>query len=130
MRTEVVNLTRGDPYDVYIGREGKGLPGIFGNYVEEGQNRYERVAAFREAFYKRIIEDDVYRFQIDSLRGKRIACFCFPLLCHGCVFVEYLENISADQQIAEYIDSRIRKPPRRKPSYRKRPIEPDMFEGL
>ncbi len=129
-RTEVVNINRGDEFDVYVGREGKGQEGPFGNYVEEGQNRYERVAAYYAAFHERIREDPAFREAVESLRGKRLGCFCMPLLCHGTVIVEFLEGVTAEEQITSYVDSRIRKPRKSAPKKVERPLEPDMFEEL
>lgn len=129
-RTEVVNLDRGDPYDVYIGRSGKGLDGPFGNYVEEGQNRYERVERFREAFRQRLENDEAFRLAVEALRGKKLGCFCMPLRCHGMVIVEHLEGLSYDEQSADYVDAYLRKPTRSAPKKVEKPLEPDMFEEL
>ena len=106
------------------------MPGPFGNYVEEGQNRYERVEAFRRSFYRQVEEDEAFRLAVEGLRGKRLGCFCMPLRCHGMVIVEYLEGLSYDQQQAAYVDAYVRKPPKPTPKKVEPPLEPDMFEGL
>jgi len=33
-----------------------------------------------------------YRAEVEKLRGKKIACWCTPLECHGDVYVEYFEG--------------------------------------
>ncbi len=126
--TEAVNIKHGDAYDVYGGRKGSGLDGPFGNYVEEGQNRYERVANFRAYFKKRIEEDQAYRDSIIALRGKRLGCFCMPLRCHLMVIVEYLEGLDYDQQVEAYKQKYLVKKGKTKP-LPKPPKweEPDMF---
>ena len=99
MITTVVNIYK-EPYDVYIGRAGKGKDGYFGNSHVVGfckicnkiHNRGEAVDAFRVDFKKRIEYDSVFKERLKELKGKRLGCFCKPLACHGDVYVEYLEK--------------------------------------
>jgi hypothetical protein len=128
-RTEVVNIDR-CVYDEYIGRAGHGFEGFFGNYVEDGQNRYQRVAAFKEHFLKRIESDTKFCEAVESLRGKRLGCFCMPLECHGMVIVEYLEGVGFDQQKNEYVSRYLRRSTRVARTQRTPIIEPDMFDTL
>lgn len=86
--TRVVNLHRSS-YDVYIGRAGKGQDGYFGNpYKGSGA-----VEQFRRYFYQRIANDSAFHQRVQALRGKRLGCFCAPKICHGDVYVEYLEGV-------------------------------------
>ena len=99
MITTVVNLYK-EPYDIYIGRPGKGKDGYFGNSHPIGfckvcnklHTRKESVEAFKIDFLKRIETDGVFRERLKELKGKRLGCFCKPQACHGNVFVEYLER--------------------------------------
>jgi hypothetical protein len=93
MKTTVVNIRR-NKYDVYIGRAGHGHDGTFGNpfsAIRDG-GRENAVALYREYFLNRIRIDPEFASQIQSLKGKRLGCFCAPKLCHGNIIVEYLEN--------------------------------------
>ena len=95
--TTVVNIYR-DPYDVYIGRAGKGQDGYFGNYAPAGTRDFQ-IAWFEKHFEKRIRTDPEYRSKILKLRGKRLGCFCSPKSCHGDVIANYLNNLSEDKPI-------------------------------
>lgn len=92
-KTEVVNL-RKEPYDVYIGRAGKGNVGYFGNPFRllSDKSRGSTIEKFRQYFYKRIKEDEAFKKAVEELKGKRLGCFCKPAPCHGDVYIEYLEN--------------------------------------
>jgi len=75
-------------YDIFIGR-----PSIYGNPFKIGPdgNREEVVMKYRKYFHDRIESDQLFREAVELLRNKVLGCFCTPLLCHGSVFVEYLE---------------------------------------
>lgn len=85
--TRVVNLRR-EPYDVYIGR---GRGSIWGNPfpITKDASRAEVIQKYREYILSR---PDLLG-QIETLRGKRLGCFCKPAPCHGDVLVELLERI-------------------------------------
>lgn len=90
MKTKVVNITKiGQEYDVYIGR-----PSIFGNpfVIDKDGTREEVVSKFKDYFYDRIEWDLVFRAAVEELRGKVLACYCAPLLCHGNVIAEFLNR--------------------------------------
>lgn len=87
--TSVVNLKRGDLFDVYIGRAGHGYDGYFGNPFN-GPYRALNIAEFRLWFLKRVETDSVFRTRVLELRGKRLGCFCAPKPCHGNVIVDWL----------------------------------------
>ncbi len=93
MKTTVVNV-KTSFYDVYIGREGRGNDGYFGNpfSVNHHGGRERAIELYREYFLKRITMDSVFAAKVDSLRGKRLGCFCKPKACHGDIIVEYLED--------------------------------------
>jgi hypothetical protein len=99
MITTVVNLYK-EPYDIYIGRQGKGKDGYFGNthiigfckVCNKSHSREESVEAFRIDFHKRVEADGIFKEKLKELKGKRLGCFCKPQVCHGDVFVEYLEK--------------------------------------
>lgn len=87
MKTTCVNK-RTRFWDVYIGR-----PSDFGNpfVIDRDGDREQVIAKYREWFENRIQNDPEFRSAIEALKGKRLACFCKPLACHGDVIVEYLE---------------------------------------
>ena len=103
MNTRVVNM-RTDHYDVYIGRPGRGMTGIFGNPYPVGkmcrrcgefhENRESTLPCFRMYFEEKITNDRAFRLQVMRLRGKTLGCFCKPARCHGDVIVEWLERNS------------------------------------
>lgn len=88
MATRVVNLKR-EAYEVYIGRGSK-----WGNPFRIGidGNRAEVIAKYRDWIVTRpgLLAD------LESLRGKRLGCFCKPCACHGDVLVALLGD--ADTQ--------------------------------
>ena len=109
--TTVVNL-RNEAYDVYIGREGPGFDGYFGNPIVRGkeccvcgETHYDNqsiVACYRKGFYNKIKRDKQFAERISQLKGKRLGCFCKPDHCHGDVIVEYLESpedVSSDLSV-------------------------------
>lgn len=91
---KVVNLYR-EPYEVYIGRAGKGQDGYFGNPHRVGHcalcgkshTRTETIQAFRLYFWQRVATDAEYKRRVQALSG-RLGCFC-GAECHGNVYVEY-----------------------------------------
>ena len=100
--TTLVNIHKTNEYDVYIGRAGKGFNGEFGNppeHLHGGVSRDTAVERFRTYFYKRIESDENFRSRVSALKGQRLGCFCYPLKCHGMVYIEYLEGISVDDQV-------------------------------
>jgi hypothetical protein len=92
----VVNLRR-EPYDVYIGRAGKGQDGYFGNpfplkNYSDPVERKRVLSDFTNWFNRRVSTDAVYAQRVLDLRGKRCGCFCKPLACHGDVLSLWVEN--------------------------------------
>lgn len=94
-RTRVVNIKRGEEYDVYIGRAGHGLDGYYGNpyRLQEGESRGATIQRYKAYFLERIEKDTEFRRRVLELKGKRLGCFCVPFnRCHGEVIVEWLEG--------------------------------------
>jgi hypothetical protein len=57
--TIAVNI-RFEPYDVYIGRPGKGQDGYYGN-PHHGPNHDENIVRFEDYFHARLKNDPEYR---------------------------------------------------------------------
>lgn len=92
MNTTVVNIRRNE-YDVYIGREGHGQDGMFGNpfsAIKDG-GRERAIALYRQYFHKRLRVDSEFFSRVEELRGKRLGCFCKPKACHGDIIADYLD---------------------------------------
>lgn len=89
VKTQVVNL-RKEPFDVYIGRAGKGQPGKWGNPFVLGKDgdRATCIAKYREYV---LLRPDLMA-DLHTLRGKRLGCFCAPQSCHGDVLVELADR--------------------------------------
>jgi hypothetical protein len=77
---------------VYIGR---GTP--FGNTnssMDVGSiSREESIARYKYDFYNKIKFDPIFKLKILNLKGKILSCSCKPLLCHGDIIREYLDNL-------------------------------------
>ena len=99
MITKVVNIKNSN-FDIYIGRGGHGQDGYFGNdhligycrNCDQVHDREKSIMAFKNDFNHRIDRDLKCRSRVESLKGKRLGCFCAPLDCHGDVYVEWLEG--------------------------------------
>lgn len=76
------------PYDVYIGR---GSP--FGNPFQIGPcgTREEVIEAYRKWFRQKV-RDPAFHDKVMALKGKRLACYCKPLACHGDIIKQYIEE--------------------------------------
>jgi len=92
--TRVVNIFK-EPYDVYIGRAGKGQSGFYGNPIilQKGEERGATIERFKAYFYDRIEKDLEYKNKVEQLKGKTLGCFCHPKACHGDVYKEYLDSL-------------------------------------
>lgn len=103
--TTVVNL-RFQPYDIYIGRAGKGQDGTFGNPFCD-LSREENIAKFKNYFHARIKSDLEFKNKVLTLRGKALGCFCKPNnACHGDIIAEYLNGLSCNAMKAGIVGSR------------------------
>lgn len=104
-RTEVVNVRnlppswRGDPAYAYCGRASRGFAGRWGNPHAVGwcarcQARHDRddaVDLHAQETRARYRLDPAFRAELESLRGRKLVCFCAPARCHCDVYVELLE---------------------------------------
>ena len=97
---EARKLTRrvhvSEAYDAYCGRRnrvpfewsGPGCTGDFGNYAPGGT-----VVAFEPWFARRIADEPAFARKVQTLRGKRLACFCRKdARCHVDVIIEHLDK--------------------------------------
>ena len=77
---------------VYIGREGRGFDGYFGNPFRIGKDgtRKETIAKYTEYFIERMETDKTFHDKIMELKGKTLVCFCKPKACHGDIIAAYL----------------------------------------
>lgn len=96
--TSVVNIHHGGAYDIYIGRPGKGKPGLLGNPIvpggpcpvcggSHGRNQ-QLLDCYRRWLFRRLRIDREYRALVRSCHGKALGCFCKPGPCHGDVLVK------------------------------------------
>ena len=92
-KTLVVNIYK-EPFDVYIGRAGRGHDGYFGNpfRLNSEAERRDVIEKYRTYFLERIERDPEFKERILALRGKRLGCFCKPKACHGDVIAEWLDK--------------------------------------
>jgi hypothetical protein len=100
--TSVVNL-RKSKYDVYIGRQGKGLSGVFGNPVKVNEKCFvcgsvhttggSTLECYEVYLLIRLEEDNEFKEAFLNLKGKTLGCFCKPLPCHGDVIVKIIESL-------------------------------------
>lgn len=89
-KTTVVNIHRDEPYDVYVGRAGKGQDGYFGSPCVSG-SRSTNIRAFESYFRARIARDPEYKARVLALRGQRLGCFCAPQICHAHVIAAWID---------------------------------------
>jgi hypothetical protein len=76
-RSYVVNSKKTEDYDVYIGRPSKwGNPFVIG---KDG-TRYDVCKKFEDWI---LSQPKLIEAAKQELVGKRVACFCAPLQCHG-----------------------------------------------
>lgn len=89
MGTKIVNIKNED-YDVFIGRDSK-----WGNPFQIGLqgNRKEIIEKYR----KWILANESLLKDLESLRGKRLGCYCKPKACHGDVLISLLNLKRWDQ---------------------------------
>jgi len=87
-KTRVVHCKRA-PYDVYIGR-----PSKWGNPFRIGRDgtRAEVIRKYREW----LLQQPDLLAALPELKGKVLGCWCKPLLCHGDVLVELVEEAGDD----------------------------------
>lgn len=82
--TEVVHRNKAR-YDVLIDRSS-----IWGNPYEIGVHGTR--AEVIELYRKYLNQSPELLGQLESLRGKKLGCWCKPLACHGDVIVDLIET--------------------------------------
>jgi hypothetical protein len=90
LRTRVVNVKH-EECDVYIGRAMAGRQGSrFRNLLKVGVDgtREQVIARYRTWL---LTQPELLK-ELQSYRGLRLGCWCYPLVCHGDVLVEILEG--------------------------------------
>ena len=96
-QTQVVNLTR-EPYDVYIGRPGRGKTAAecpWGNPFVIGRDGTRDEVIARYAQWLQTQPQLLAR--LGELRGKRLGCFCAPRWrCHGEVLARLADALPAE----------------------------------
>lgn len=104
--TRVVNLYH-EPYDVYIGRPGKGQTGYFGNSHPIGwcatckkrHDRNDSISEYKKDFDQRINTDAEFKKRVLELKDKTLGCFCknknpeIDVRCHGDVIKDFLDQL-------------------------------------
>jgi len=95
--TKVVNKDKGEEFDVYIGRGSPwGNPyavGFGGSPGEEQNSREEAIRKYKYDFDRDFLKGGQdYKRNLLTLAGKKIACHCKPLACHGDVLADYLNS--------------------------------------
>ena len=100
MTTTTVVHNQHSDYDVYIGRAVPeyDLPASkWGNpFVlrdDSDSERQHSIARYREWIMTR----PELMASLEELRGKRLACWCAPLPCHGDVLVDLLGDVRDDR---------------------------------
>ncbi len=92
--TRVVNLRR-EPFDVYIGRAGRGQDGYFGNPFRREDPRC--LEKFEDYFRERVDRDPEFNRRVSELRGLTLGCFCKPGKCHGDILAAWADSSGAEQ---------------------------------
>jgi hypothetical protein len=102
-RATVVNLYH-EPYNVYIGREGRWQDGYFGNPSIAGQSCAicgqvhtdgpSTLPCFEKYARKRISQDPEFRQKVKELQGRTLGCFCKPKPCHGDILATLAEELN------------------------------------
>lgn len=90
-RTTVVNGSRTNRYDVYIGR-----PSRWGNPFREGPDgtRSEVISLYREWL---LGQPELCRQAREELQGRVLACYCKPRSCHGDVLAAVADGLLTEQ---------------------------------
>jgi hypothetical protein len=101
--TRVVHCQK-ESYDVYIGR-----PSKFGNpytHIKERNTKAEFIVKNREEAIEKykewLLNNPEILFEIMSLEGKTLGCWCHPKKCHGDVIVEMINKIKMGYDIQKH----------------------------
>jgi len=99
--TSVINIESGEPYNIYIGKKSEEQDGYFGNpfdtkvaqMLDVPFTREWSIEMYRNHFEIQIQCNPKFKSRILELKGKRLGCFCSPLMCHGNIIADYLNNL-------------------------------------
>ncbi len=93
----VVNIHAGKRYDVYVGRQGHGKDGRWGNpYLLGRDGSRETVIGL---YRKYLLANPALLRQLPVLKGKVLGCFCAPLPCHADVLAELANETHEGQEL-------------------------------
>lgn len=111
----VVHCKR-QPYDVYIGRKSRGAPPgdlcEWGNpFNMKNQSQAERDRVVHEYRCWLVSQPDLVARAQKELRGKVLACWCSPKLCHGHILAEIANSpqYGADGESEEKVENTVQK---------------------
>lgn len=98
IKTHVINLTSGEPYDVYIGRRNQryGLTASpFANPYRIGKDgSRDEVLDKYEAW---LMQQPKLLALIPKLAGKTLGCYCKPEACHGDILARLADEMARDE---------------------------------
>lgn len=79
----------------YIGREGFGLDGYFGNpyILRKEKDREKILEKYTLYFESRLRTDEEFTDRVKKLKGKILVCFCEPKKCHGDIIVKWINSM-------------------------------------
>lgn len=93
--TKVVNIDKGEKYDIYIGRGSDwGNPYAVGFGMSPGEEQDDRdnaIRKFKYDFDRNYLKSSKEDFL--KLKGKILGCHCKPAACHGDVIAGYLNSL-------------------------------------
>lgn len=111
--TKVINIknAKDSPDEVYIGREGHGKDGYFGNPIllhkecpecgEVHTAKGSTLQCYEKYLVNRLKTDEVFKKRVASLSGKTLVCFCKPNKCHGDILAKVADNIQLTVSMSE-----------------------------
>lgn len=103
MGTTVINIQKApagwqsDPQYVYIGRQGHGHSGYFGNPRWTG-GKIDGDCSFESYARALIATDAEFKRRVTGLYGKTLVCFCKPNDCHGDMLVILAHELNSEQE--------------------------------
>ena len=90
--TRVVHIK--EPHDIYIGR-----PSEWGNpytHIKDKSTKAQFITKTREEAISKyrewILQQPQLLLKLETLRGKKLGCWCKPKACHGDILIELLNK--------------------------------------
>lgn len=105
VRHLVVNKRSNEPYDVYIGRYGKGFSKCFGNpfeidHADPNKTRLAVVSDLESLLLEGLTPQAIeMRASLHRLKGQKVGCFCAPALCHGHVLAHHAASLAPGETL-------------------------------